>query len=246
MIYGKSDIGLVRDTNEDAFYFDDEINLAIIADGIGGHAQGEVASQTAIRVVREYINKNNHQQDKKKLLYNAFQEANQVVHQIQESLGENAISGTTLSAVIIDHGILYFSHIGDSRIYVSRNKTDIEQISLDHTYLSELARNDFKTFLSLQGEQLSKHHNYLTKAIGPELSIEPQIGSFKLKNNDYILLTTDGIHRYLNPSNLLQQLQNSDNINEYINSIIEQAIKMGGKDNITAIILLFNEGGDSK
>lgn len=241
MIYGKSDIGLVREKNEDALFYDDVKDIMIIADGIGGHAYGEKASRLAIEVLKNFVY-TNYNTNKKTLLYNGFIEANQAVHQMQLSLGEGKICGTTLSASMVYDNVLYFAHVGDSRIYVSRDKKDIEQISYDHTYLSELARNDFKTFIELHGEQLSKHNNYLTKAIGPEKMMEPQIGSFFLKDNDYIILTTDGVHRYLNPLDILNLLKNTNSIEEFADSAIEKAIEMGGKDNLTIIIMRYNEG----
>ena len=159
MIFGKTHIGLVRETNEDALFYDEENKVMIIADGIGGHARGEEASNKAIESLRDYIyNNRSRYADKEKLLIDGFKAANTAVHHIQEGLAEGKICGTTLTCAIVDQGILYFAHVGDTRIYVSRDKKDIEQITYDHTYLSELARKDFKTFIEhadLPCEQLS-------------------------------------------------------------------------------------------
>ena len=191
MIFGKTHIGLVRETNEDALFYDEENKVMIIADGIGGHARGEEASNKAIESLRDYIyNNRSRYADKEKLLIDGFKAANTAVHHIQEGLAEGKICGTTLTCAIVDQGILYFAHVGDTRIYVSRDKKDIEQITYDHTYLSELARKDFKTFIEMQSTQISRANNYLTRAIGPDVTVEPQVGHFRLKPGDYIIMLT--------------------------------------------------------
>lgn len=242
MIYGKSHIGLVRETNEDSIFYNEDEGLMIIADGIGGHARGEVASNTAVDALKRYISEHRGRYvDKERLLVDGFKAANRAVHHIQEELPNGKICGTTLSCALVDHQSLYFAHVGDTRIYVSRDKIDIEQITYDHTYLSELARKDFKTFMELQGNQLSRVNNYLTRAIGPDLSVEPQVGHFKLKPNDYIILVTDGIYRYLKPLDLLHALKESTSIIQYVNVAVESALKQGGKDNLSIVVGQFPE-----
>lgn len=244
MIYGKTHIGLVRETNEDALFFDEKNKIMIIADGIGGHARGEEASNKAVEILKNFLLDNhNKYSDKEELLRDGFEVANDAVHQIQNELSEGKICGTTLTCALIDHGILYFSHVGDTRIYVSRNKKDIEQITYDHTYLSELARKDFKTFIEMQGTTISRANNYLTRAIGPDSSVEPQIGHFRLRTGDYIILLTDGIYRYLSPLDLLHVLKEAESIVQFANVVMKMALEKGGKDNLSIIIGLFSEGG---
>lgn len=235
MIYGKTDIGYVRANNEDAMFYDESQNIMIIADGIGGHAHGEDASRLAVETLREYIYEH-FDGDKAQILVEGFHETNRAVHALQDSLPDMEVCGTTLSAVIIFEGILYFAHVGDSRIYVSRQKEDIEQITLDHTYLSELARSDLKTFVELQRDQLSNASNYLTRAIGPESSVEPNCGHFKVFNDDYILLLTDGIYKYLKPIDLLRILREHSKISDMAEKMVSESLTMGGKDNMTVVI----------
>lgn len=243
MIYGKSHIGLVRETNEDALFFDEDQKVMIIADGIGGHARGEEASNEAVKSLKAFIYENRERySDKEKLLIDGFSAANTAVHQIQEGLDKGKICGTTLTCALVDQGILYFAHVGDTRIYVSRDKKDIEQITYDHTYLSELARKDFKTFIEMHSTQTSHSNNYLTRAIGPDAFIEPQVGHFRLKSEDYIILLTDGVYRYLNPLDILHILKECANIVQFANMLMEIALKKGGKDNLSIIVGLFSEG----
>ncbi|MDO4280856.1 MAG: protein phosphatase 2C domain-containing protein [Peptococcaceae bacterium] len=244
MIYGKTNIGLVRETNEDAIYYDAEnkMHLMIVADGIGGHARGEVASQKAVTTLKNYLIQHfDAYKDKEKLLEDGFREANAVVHAFQERLPDDEICGTTLTCAFFDKDHLYFGHVGDSRIYVSRNKHDIEQITHDHTYLSELARNDFKTFVELQENNLSRANNYLTRAIGPEKTIKIQVGHFRLKKNDYIILLTDGIYRYLRPLDILRLLKETTSIIQFVNVTMEKVLELGGKDNLSIIIGVHSE-----
>ena len=243
MIFGKTHIGLVRETNEDALFYDEEKKVMIIADGIGGHARGEEASNKAIESLRDYIfNNRSRYADKEKLLIDGFKAANTAVHHIQEGLAEGKICGTTLTCAIVDQGILYFAHVGDTRIYVSRDKKDIEQITYDHTYLSELARKDFKTFIEMQSTQISRANNYLTRAIGPDVTVEPQVGHFRLKPGDYIIMLTDGVYRYLNPLDILHTLKECTSIVQFTNMVLEIALEKGGKDNLSIIVGLFSEG----
>ena len=244
MIYGKSHIGLVRDTNEDAIFYDEVNKIMIIADGIGGHARGEDASNKAIETLKAFIYKNNHAyKNKEQLLLDGFAEANKAVHALQNELPNGKICGTTLTCTLVSDGVLYFAHVGDTRIYVSRGKKDIEQITYDHTYLSELARNDFKTFIELQGNTTTRANNYLTRAIGPEAFVEPQVGHFRLKKEDYVILLTDGVYRYVKPFDVLHLLKESSSIVQFTNMIFDTALKKGGKDNLSIIIGVFQEGG---
>ena len=243
MIYGKSHIGLVRETNEDAFFYDEAQKVMIIADGIGGHARGEEASSKAIESLSAFIAEHRaHYVDKEKLLIDGFEAANAAVHEIQEGLPDGKICGTTLTCALVDRGVLYFAHVGDTRIYVSRDKKDIEQITYDHTYLSELARKDFKTFIEMQSTQVSRTNNYLTRAIGPELTVEPQVGHFRLRSGDHIILLTDGVYRYLNPLDILHTLKECDSLVQFTNQVITTALEKGGKDNISLIVGVFSEG----
>lgn len=236
MIYGQTHIGYVRANNEDAMFYDEKQNIMVVADGIGGHAHGEDASRLAVETLCNYLYQHNTEEDKMLLLRSGFEAANQAVHALQENLEDVKICGTTLSAALIYNGILYFAHVGDSRIYVSRQKRDIEQITLDHTYLSELARNDFKTFVELQRDQLNRAGNYLTRAIGPEDKVEPHCGHFKVMKDDYIILLTDGVYKYLKPDDLLEIVQTNESIKEMAETMIARSLSLGGKDNLTAVI----------
>ena len=243
MIYGNTHIGLVRETNEDAIFYDDTQGLMIIADGIGGHALGEEASSRAVRALRDFIIAHRqHYADKEVLLIDGFSRANAVVHEIQNSLPDGKICGTTLTCALVDGGNLYFAHVGDTRIYVSRDKKDIEQITYDHTYLSELARRDFKTFVEMQGTQPPRANNYLTRAIGPEASVEPQVGHFRLKGFDTIILVTDGVYRYLQPLDILHTLKAAADPRQFAERVFEQVLERGGKDNLSLIVGTFFEG----
>ncbi len=243
MIYGRSHIGLVRETNEDAIYYDEKEMVMVIADGIGGHSRGEVASNVAVKTLSNFISSHRGDyKDKEKLLLDGFKAANKEVHQIQNELPDGKICGTTMSCVLVDCGVLYFAHVGDTRIYVSRDKIDIEQITYDHTYLSELARKDFKTFMELQGNQISRVNNYLTRAIGPDHAVEPQTGHFKLKPNDYVILVSDGVYRYLKPLDLLHMLKETSSIVQYVNDAVNLVLQQGGKDNLSIVVGQFSEG----
>ena len=98
-------------------------------------------------------------------------------------------------------------------------------------------------FIELQGNTTTRANNYLTRAIGPEAFVEPQVGHFRLKKEDYVILLTDGVYRYVKPFDVLHLLKESSSIVQFTNMIFDTALKKGGKDNLSIIIGVFQEGG---
>lgn len=235
----KTDIGLVRSTNEDTYTYvaKDERNfIAFVCDGMGGHLGGSFASSKTVDVINEAYAKLNVEEPPKNVgvwLYGTLQQANTVIY--EQSLANDNLRGmgTTVTGVLMINGDIYYAHVGDSRIYVYNDK-DIQQITTDHTYVNSLLLNGLITY-----KQALKHpkRHVLTNALGIKKNVSVDIGQIRLKDNDNLLLCTDGLHNLLDGKRLLKALNETEDIEEKVNGLNEKALKLGGNDNITMILL---------
>jgi len=204
-VYAISETGPVRDHNEDAIAFsfpkDDKQHLiAVVADGMGGHNAGEVASKMACDLLLDYCLKNWKQQSPEKLLHQAFLNTHQAIVEAGNSNPEQKGMGTTATLVIIQKDVCYIGHIGDSRAYLMRNGT-LKQLSKDHTLVNQLHENGEIT------ESERDHHpmkNVLLQALGTTPTIEPQVSSdgWEMREGDRLFLCSDGVYDVLNDEDI--------------------------------------------
>ena len=238
-IFAKTDIGLVRSTNEDTFTYlvKDENNfIAFVCDGMGGHLGGSFASSKTV----EFINNAYNELDTTKpirnigvWLFDMLQRANDFI--FEESLNNENLKGmgTTVSGIIMFNGELYYAHIGDSRIYVY-DEHDLQQITTDHTYVNTLLLNGLITYK--QAQKHPKRH-ILTNALGIKRKVSVDIGQIKLKENESVLICSDGLHNMVDGKKLLKVLNEKVDIELKGNLLKEKALSNGGLDNITFILL---------
>ena len=196
-VYAISETGPVRDHNEDSIAFsfpenDKQSLIAVVADGMGGHNAGEVASKMACDLLLDYCLKNWNGYAPAKLLQKAFLEAHQMIVSVGNSSAAKQGMGTTATSVIIQKNICYIGHIGDSRAYLLRNGS-LTQLSKDHTLVNQMFENGEIT------EKERDHHpmkNVLLQALGTTPTIQPQILSdgWHLKEGDHLLLCSDGVY----------------------------------------------------
>jgi protein phosphatase len=141
--------------------------------------------------------------------------------------------GTTLSGIVVVNNEMYYAHIGDSRIYTF-NERDLQQITTDHTYVNTLLLNGLITF-----KQALKHpkRHVLTNALGIKKNVSVDIGQIKLKEDESILITTDGLHNLLDGKKLIKMLNEPLTTQEKVDSLVNKALDLGGNDNITLILL---------
>lgn len=250
--FGKTNIGLVRKVNEDAFYYQRQYEygkpyLCIIADGMGGHNAGEVASRMAVTEINKFIEKNLNRQeyyslkDYEDLIKEAFLHANEEVYKKSMDSKECVGMGTTLTAVLIIEYNMIIGHVGDSRVYIIRNES-MKRITSDHSYVAELIKNG-----TIKPEEANKHpqKNLITRAIGTGESIDVDINVLDIKNGDYILMCTDGLSNMLNEDEILNVVKSDKKIEERCSELIDLANNKGGYDNITVIVVEVDEGGAS-
>lgn len=228
-----SDIGLVRETNEDS-YISQPPHLFVVADGMGGHVAGEIASQLASTTVNNYIQENIGDINLEVLLKQAIDQANTAVYQLAQSREDFNGMGTTVTAVYIEGETIYWAHVGDSRIYLLRNR-ELSQITKDHSLVFELVQSG-----NITKEEAKSHpkRNMLTRAVGTSCSIKIDTGMIKWQLEDIILLCTDGLTNMVSEEdmyNLINQPQGT--FNSILESLVSQAKNAGGFDNITTILL---------
>ncbi len=238
-VLAKSDIGKAREMNQDAYYVSDEqdeIKLYIIADGMGGYKGGEIASSLAIESTRKYITNNfeNIPKDKEeilKLINSAIEYANMIVYEKAQENKELQDMGTTLDVCLIYNSNMYIGHVGDSRVYRIR-KDIIRKITNDHSYVEKLVREG-----TISREEAYNHpkKNMLMKAIGCHTLVEPDVMYRPFLKDDIILMCSDGLTNMLKDEEIYRILL--DNPENPVGALINRANKMGGYDNITAIII---------
>ena len=238
-IIAKTDVGLVRSTNEDTFTYlvKDENNfIAFVCDGMGGHLGGSFASSKTVEFINEAYNNLDTSKPLRNVgiwLFDLLQQANDYIFE-QSLTNENLKGmGTTVSGVINFNGEIYYAHIGDSRIYVY-SESDLQQITTDHTYVNTLLLNGLISFK--QAQKHPKRH-VLTNALGIKRKVSVDIGQIKLKDNENIIICSDGLHNMLDGKKLLKVLSEKVDIEYKINLLKDKALSNGGLDNITVILL---------
>ncbi len=241
MIYGTgTDKGRIREVNEDCFrvisgYY--QIPLAfLIADGMGGHKAGEIASRTAIDSACDFIFRNPGLFSDRKTIKSSiaciFDEANSAVCKGAAANGDNNGMGTTLLITLTNGNRLYIGNIGDSRAYRVRNGA-IRKLTTDHSYVEELIRQG-----SITRKEAEKHphRNILTKAVGCDNKVDADVTSTEISEGDIYLLCTDGLTNMVPEEQILNILLKVKDPDAACRKLIQQANDNGGEDNITAIV----------
>tara|TARA_R110000772_G_scaffold176938_3_gene288571 strand:- start:1232 stop:1969 length:738 start_codon:yes stop_codon:yes gene_type:complete len=233
-----SDTGLVRPKNEDFYLFSREYRIIIIADGVGGYDYGEVASrlaaESAYALLENEFNDDNQLEidDPVKLLNKSIVFANQKVIDMKVQKPSHQQMGTTLTCMYLDEHFVYFSYIGDSRIYhVDVNNKVINQLTTDHTLSSN--KLDKNQLPGLHG----RADHVLTRMIGAGNSINPGFGKFPLSQGDMILSCTDGLSDLVSSDRILQTLVDyKDDASVCLEQLLAQVKNEGARDNITVVL----------
>ncbi|MGE5329048.1 MAG: Stp1/IreP family PP2C-type Ser/Thr phosphatase [Deltaproteobacteria bacterium] len=239
-----SDKGIIRQINEDSFYIpletaDDSIMLFIVADGMGGHMAGEIASREAVDAVVWYINENYEKEARnvRSNLINLINEsilyANKQIY--EKSLSDNNLNGmgTTFAIALIHNESLYIGHVGDSRIYLLR-KNNLCQLTRDHSYVEELVSSG-----TITREEAANHpqKNIITRALGTEKIVEIDICVRKIYKNDTLLLCTDGLTNMVDEETIKTVLESTEVSKESAEKLVDLANQAGGTDNITVVVV---------
>lgn len=243
---GLSDVGRVRRHNEDAFILDDELGLYVVADGLGGHAAGEVASEETVYTIRAWVRRERHQvlplledpydpdmqSTAEKMLSTAVQAATYMVHSMAEFDESKAGMGTTTSCLMLIGRVAVVAQVGDSRIYLTRDG-QIAQITDDHTLIAMQLREGM---ITEEEARTAPHRNVITRAVGSHEYVEVDTRVVETIPGDRFLLCTDGLHGYFEDTEELLEYLTLP-VADATQRLIETANARGGKDNITAVVV---------
>ena len=229
-----TDVGRVRATNEDSLCACPEIGLFAVADGMGGHQAGEVASITALNYFQEILKENLHQwNDVAEGLLRSLTEVNLRVYRLALENEAYKGMGTTLTAgLFFDHEMIV-AHIGDSRAYLIRNQV-MEQITDDHSLVGEMLRRG-----GITRDQAQNHpqRNILTRALGTAPLAEFDLYRVKLLPGDLILFCTDGLSNHLTPDEIKDFIVGQRDLDQALNRLMQEALGRGGLDNISMVLV---------
>lgn len=233
--FSKTDIGMVREVNQDYVYVSDLPvgklpNLLVVADGMGGHKAGEFASRFTVEVVREELASSS-EDEPEAMIKKAITSANQKLLETARQDSRLEGMGTTLIVATVIGRTLYFANVGDSRLYLLNE--DIKQVSKDHSLVQEMVR------LGGIKQEDAKNHpdkNIITRAIGAKEKVEIDFYEYRLKNDDIILMCTDGLSNMVEDEAMLHIVKSSRDVVEAVERLIERANQNGGNDNIGVVI----------
>lgn len=241
-----TDVGVVRDHNEDSAHMDPENQFFIVADGMGGHAAGEVASAMAVDRVRQALEaerdvitafaKEPSDAGRKKLvslLETSVRDAHKAVYDRGVRETDKHGMGTTLDVVVVAGPEAFVAHVGDSRTYLVRD-TRAAQITTDHTVAEVLV---IEGKLSLEEAQISPLRTILVNAIGVAADVGIEMAHVQLRKDDHLLLCSDGLHDYFPMEQELADCISKMTPTEAITELVTQAKERGGHDNITGIVV---------
>lgn len=241
-IFAKTDVGKVREMNQDYYYIsseDDDLKIFILADGMGGYKGGEIASQLATLTAKSYIESNFNQiehskEEILKLVKSAAEYANMVVYEKSKENKELEGMGTTLEIAVVFENRVYIGHVGDSRIYRIRDKF-MRKLTNDHSYVQKLVKDG--TITKEEAEQHPKK-NMLMKALGCTAFLEPDVMVKGFQKNDILVMCSDGLTNMVSTEEIYDIVK--DDIYVAARDLIDRANQNGGLDNITVIILVNN------
>lgn len=229
-----SDIGRIRKINEDTYFVseNEKFPYIMVADGMGGHEAGEVASRMMADIIENHLYKNLDEDmdyvEAGEAVRQAFIAANSIIYTYSKNHYKVMGMGTTATLAMVFKGKIIVAHVGDSRGY-KINNNEIKQITRDHSYVMELVAMGELT------EQEAKHHpkkNYITRAIGAEDVVRVDI-TIKPYNGEIIFLCSDGLTNFVEDNEIFEHMVNNPTLEKGINELIGLANERGGRDNIT-------------
>jgi serine/threonine protein phosphatase PrpC len=242
--FGQSDVGCVRTHNEDAFRVDPDLGLYLVCDGMGGHAAGEVASATAAAEMHRFIATQREQlqafdgspeavQAAASLVGQAVLHASKAVFDVASGDKGKHGMGTTCVIMLVVGDKGFMANVGDSRLYLSRDK-QLYQLSTDHNFLNEAVAQGMMT---PEQAALSPHAHVLTRAVGTQPSVCPDMLVFDILPGDTFLLCSDGLYEYTQDPEELCSMLSVTSLKDIPGHLVKRALEGGGHDNITAVVV---------
>lgn len=249
---GLTDVGLKREGNEDSFHIEESLGLYIVADGMGGHLAGEVASQVAVNTIAKSFRKWVEEEIPDDELFGSYDEslslngnhvlssigaANRIVHEMALEKEQYHGMGTTIVTLLVTPHLIIAANVGDSRLYLVR-KGRIERLSRDHTIVYEQVERGVMTPEEAESSPL-KH--VLTKNLGSSEYVEPDIFEIEPDNDDRFILCTDGLTDLVTDEEILAMAKEEGGPDKLCRQFVERALKRGGHDNTTVVSVFISD-----
>jgi protein phosphatase len=247
----RSDVGRKRKGNEDAHFLNPDLGLYVVADGMGGHAAGEVASRIAVDAINEFVSLTSGNEEitwpfglddsisyDGNRLKTAIRHANRRVLEAMRESAEYEGMATTVAAVLVDGEVANLAHVGDSRIYVWRGG-EIDLLTSDHSWVNEQIQSGV-----ISPEQARSHplRNVVTRALGGRPDLPVDVQSRSMEPGDMLLLCSDGLTTMVPDVDIARILGEPEkDLARAVQSLVDAANEKGGEDNITVILLSFEE-----
>ncbi|MBX9766177.1 MAG: Stp1/IreP family PP2C-type Ser/Thr phosphatase [Bdellovibrionales bacterium] len=235
MAWGQTDIGLKRESNQDNFLVDLDLGLFVVADGMGGHRGGEVASALAVQAAREVVTQSFEKESgvsPRDLLSRAYREANRRIFDLSQSQGDLKGMGTTMVSCLSRDNSLYFGNVGDSRVYLCRGG-QLWQLTEDHSLIYEQIRAG--NIKETEAAHLVAK-NIITRSVGFEPDVTCDVVVRKLQANEIYILCSDGLSGLVSDQRICE-IATSTSRAEIASRLIEEAKDNGGDDNVTVVVL---------
>lgn len=247
-----TDVGRQRNHNEDNFLIDKKLRLFMVADGMGGHAAGEVASSIAVHEIRDAVNNNRELIDRYRVdhpavqpyeilqvLEHAVQAACNAVYARAQAEADKRGMGTTATVLLIagagDQLRGFIAHVGDSRCYLAR-QNQCHVLTEDHSLMNELVRRGKLNREQIESSPYKQYKNAVTRAVGVYGSVEVDTFDFDILPGDRFLICSDGMYAYVDDGELPKQLAEGE-VKEVPKKLVDVANNAGGHDNITAVVI---------
>jgi PPM family protein phosphatase len=243
----QTDPGCVREANEDCgrhVHPTDDLahkrlgTLTIVADGMGGHASGEVASKMAVEMISQRYY-GDHKLDAPEALKLAIQAANESIFEASQAAAELAGMGTTVIALVLQEETAFCAHVGDSRLYRFRDGV-LELLTMDHSQVMEMVKHGI---ISIEQAQNHDDKNIILRAVGTQPTVDVEVSdTFETKIGDTFLLCSDGLSDMLTDAEIESILQREADVHAACETLIAAAKERGGHDNITAGLVRIGNG----
>lgn len=242
VLHGTTDVGRVRKNNQDAFGLETSLGLVVVADGMGGHAAGEVASRLAVDTVMAEVARGFstgkilwegeaplHLTECQRLLISSIRIANQMIFRSAQENPDQKGMGTTIVAALIHAGRVTVANVGDSRLYVWRGGR-LTQWTRDHSFVAEQVE---RGLLTSAEAATAANQNILTRALGTAVEVDVDTQERRLNNGDLLLLCTDGLTRMVPDADIAATLGAVPDAAAVCDRLVKTAVERGGRDNVT-------------
>ncbi len=235
-VWSQTDIGLKRQTNQDSYLVDKDLKLFVVADGMGGHKGGEVASSIAVKTAHEITKDQRNSSNPLEGLYEVFRESSRRIY--QQSLKDSNLEGmgTTMVLALIQNDQIYIANVGDSRAYLF-HKPNLWQITEDHSLINEQIRAGL---LSEDSIRSFAGKNIITRSVGFEEGVTCDILQRSIEYGDQFLLCSDGLTGMISDEEI-SSILNQSQPEEVVNKCVKKAKEHGGEDNITVVYIYISK-----